>query len=169
MRAWLLGGLIGLWPAAVPAQPAPGAATPLFNGKDLSGWVNINCAPDTFTVKDGVIHSTGAPICEIRTERMYENFVLDVEWMHLKPKGNAGVFIWSDALPARGRPFLRAGEVFGDVAIFTGAPYPGTVTALEPVEAWAIDQERMLCLVTNYPELALAVIRRLSGPWSFAR
>jgi hypothetical protein len=42
---------------------------------------------------------------------MYENFVLDVEWMHLKPKGNAGVFIWSDALPARGQPFLRAVEV----------------------------------------------------------
>lgn len=100
-----------LWPAAVLAQPAPGAAVPLFNGKDLSGWVNINCAPDTFSVKDGVIHSTGKPICEIRTERMYENFVLDVEWMHLTPKGNAGVFIWSDALPARGQPFLRAVEV----------------------------------------------------------
>ena len=23
---------------------------PLFNGKDLSGWANVNCAPDTFTV-----------------------------------------------------------------------------------------------------------------------
>ncbi len=42
---------------------------------------------------------------------MYENFVLDVEWMHLTPKGNAGVFIWADPLPARGQPFLRAIEV----------------------------------------------------------
>ena len=50
-------------------------------------------------------------ICELRTERMYENFVLDVEWMHLTPKGNAGVFIWADPLPARGQPFLRAIEV----------------------------------------------------------
>ncbi len=25
----------------------------LFNGKDLSGWVNVNCAPDTWSVKDG--------------------------------------------------------------------------------------------------------------------
>jgi len=57
--------------------------------------------------------------------------------------------------------FLRAGEVFGDVAIFTGAPYPGTVTALEPVEAWTIDRETMLGLVAHHPELALAVIRRL--------
>jgi hypothetical protein len=86
-------------------------SVPLFNGKDLTGWHNINCAPGTWTVRDGVIHSTGAPICELRTDRMYENFVLDVEWMHEKPKGNAGVFIWSDALPARGQPFLRAVEV----------------------------------------------------------
>ena len=84
---------------------------PLFNGNDLSGWRNINCAPGTWSVKDGAIHSTGAPICELRTERMYENFVLDVEWMHLTPKGNAGVFIWADPLPARGQPFLRAIEV----------------------------------------------------------
>ena len=84
---------------------------PLFNGKDLAGWHNINCAPTTWTVKDGAIYSTGAPICELRTQRMYENFVLDVEWMHLTPKGNAGVFIWADPLPARGQPFLRAIEV----------------------------------------------------------
>src|SRR5687767_723048 len=94
--------------AAVAQEPA---FTPLFNGKDLTGWHNINCAPGTWSVKDGAIHSTGAPICELRTERMYENFVLDVEWMHLTPKGNAGVFIWADPLPARGQPFLRAIEV----------------------------------------------------------
>jgi len=84
---------------------------PLFDGTSLKDWVNINCAPDTFGVKDGVITSTGAPICEIRTERMYENFVLELEYMHQKPMGNAGVFIWADALPARGQPFLRAIEV----------------------------------------------------------
>ncbi len=85
--------------------------TPLFDGTTLSGWVNINCAADTFTVRDGMIASTGAPICEIRTERMYENFVLELEYMHQQPRGNAGVFVWADALPARGQPFLRAIEV----------------------------------------------------------
>ena len=34
---------------------------PLFNGRDLDGWVNVNCAPDTWSVKDGVIHCTGTP------------------------------------------------------------------------------------------------------------
>lgn len=102
--------LLAALPVALAGQPAPDAV-PLFNGRDLAGWHNINCAPDTFTARDGVIHSTGLPICEIRTERMYENFVLDVEWMHETPKGNAGIFIWADALPAVGQPFLRAVEV----------------------------------------------------------
>src|SRR5919206_295379 len=84
---------------------------PLFNGRDLQGWENVNCAPETWSVRDGMIHCTGTPICELRTERMYENFVLELEYKHLVPKGNAGVFIWGDALTARGQPFVRAIEV----------------------------------------------------------
>ncbi|MFK5924388.1 MAG: DUF1080 domain-containing protein [Verrucomicrobiota bacterium] len=83
----------------------------LFNGKDLSGWYNVNGAPETWSVKDGRIHCTGKPICALRTERQYENFILELEWRHLKPKGNAGVFIWSSEVAARGQPFLRAIEV----------------------------------------------------------
>lgn len=93
------------------AAPQDQGFVSLFDGKTLAGWVNINCAPDTFGVRDGVITVTGVPICEIRTERMYENFVLELEYLHEKPMGNAGVFIWADALPARGQPFLRAIEV----------------------------------------------------------
>jgi len=91
-------------------QPEPGSVA-LFDGSTLQGWVNINCAPDTFGVREGMITSTGVPICEIRTERMYENFVLELEYQHVKPLGNAGVFVWADALPARGQPFERAIEV----------------------------------------------------------
>jgi hypothetical protein len=47
----------------------------------------------------------------MRTERMYENFILEMEWMHHSPKGNAGLFVWSDPLPAKGVPFTRAIEV----------------------------------------------------------
>ena len=84
---------------------------PMFNGRDLRGWVSVNCAPETWSVRDGMIHSTGKPICELRTDRMYENFVFEVEYKHLEPGGNAGVFIWGDALTARGQPFVRAIEV----------------------------------------------------------
>jgi hypothetical protein len=101
--------LIGVLSVGATQQDSGSVA--LFDGKTLDGWVNINCAPDTFGVRDGMITSTGVPICEIRTERMYENFVLELEYQHVKPMGNAGVFVWADALPARGQPFERAIEV----------------------------------------------------------
>lgn len=83
----------------------------LFNGRDLSNWVNVNCAPETWSVKEGVIHCTGFPIGALRTPRQYENFELELEWRHLKPGGNAGIFIWSSPIAAPGVPFLRAIEV----------------------------------------------------------
>lgn len=85
--------------------------TPLFNGRDLTGWVNVNCAPETWTVTNGVLYCTGTPTGELRTERMYQNFILELEWRHLRPQGNAGVFVWADALTARGQPFIRGIEV----------------------------------------------------------
>jgi hypothetical protein len=84
---------------------------PLFNGKDLSGWVPVNVAPETFTVRDGLIVSTGKPKGMLRTDRPYENFVLELEYRLLEPKGNAGLFVWSDALPNVGKPYARAIEV----------------------------------------------------------
>ena len=42
---------------------------------------------------------------------MYENFVLEMEWMHSVPNGNAGLFIHSAALPALGQPFTKSIEV----------------------------------------------------------
>lgn len=84
---------------------------PLFNGTDLSGWVNVNCAPGTWSATNGLIFCTGAPIGELRTTRMFQNFVLELEWRHLKAQGNAGVFVWADALTARGEPFIRGVEV----------------------------------------------------------
>ena len=35
---------------------------PLFNGKDLSGWAPCNIAPETFSVRDGMMVTTGAPV-----------------------------------------------------------------------------------------------------------
>ncbi|MBC8325822.1 MAG: DUF1080 domain-containing protein [Verrucomicrobia subdivision 3 bacterium] len=83
----------------------------LFNGKNFDGWHNVNCGPKTWTIKEGMIHCTGKPIGELRTTRMYENFILELEWRHLKPRGNAGIFVWADAYPAKGQPFHRGVEV----------------------------------------------------------
>jgi len=57
--------------------------------------------------------------------------------------------------------FLRPVDVFGDIAVLTGVPYPGTVTALEDVAVWSIPAHTVLDLVQHQPGFALAVIRHL--------
>ena len=61
----------------------------LFNGTDLSGWVNVNTAEDTWTVRDATLVCKGHPIGVLRTERQYENFILQVDWKHLEAGGNS--------------------------------------------------------------------------------
>jgi hypothetical protein len=84
---------------------------PLFNDENLDGWVNVNCAPETWTVRDGMILCTGIPMGVLRTERHYENYILELEYRHMKAGGNAGLFIHSDPLPAPGQPFTRSIEI----------------------------------------------------------
>jgi hypothetical protein len=71
----------------------------LFNGKDLSGWVDVNTSPETWSVKDGLLVCTGKPIGVMRSDRQYENFILEIEWRHMEAGGNSGVFLWCDAIP----------------------------------------------------------------------
>ena len=83
----------------------------LFNGKDLSGWVNVNTDKDTWSVRDGKIICSGHPIGVMRTERQYENFVLHIEWRHMEAGGNSGVFIWSQGTVPEGRQLPKGLEV----------------------------------------------------------
>src|SRR5947207_6797319 len=94
----LLAGLLLVGPRAL-AVTGP-AFRDLFNGRDLAGWVNVNTAPDTWRVKDGLLVCSGRPIGVMRSEKQYENFLLHIEWMHMEPGGNSGVFIWSNADPS---------------------------------------------------------------------
>src|SRR5258708_7322810 len=109
-------------PALLPAPPAaPGAAEqnpadgykPLFNGTSLAGWHNVNCAPGTFFVKDGEIITTGNPTGFLRSDKQYENFELEMDWMHVNTKevGNSGLFVSGDPLPAVGTGSTRGIEV----------------------------------------------------------
>lgn len=84
---------------------------PLFNGEDLTGWVDVNTSPETWSVQDGILVCKGEPIGVMRTERQYENFVLHVEWMHLEPGGNSGVFVWSEGEVAEGKRLPKGVEV----------------------------------------------------------
>jgi hypothetical protein len=67
-------------------------------GKEIK-WINVNTAADTWSRKKDMLYCTGNPIGVMRSEKQYENFILEIEWMHLQAGGNSGVFVWSDALP----------------------------------------------------------------------
>ena len=85
--------------------------TSLFNGTDLSGWVDVNTSPDTWIVEDGLLKCTGQPIGVMRSDKQYENFILEIEWMHLEAGGNSGVFVWSEGVPFDDRRLPRGVEV----------------------------------------------------------
>ena len=75
----------------------------LFNGRDLSGWTDVNTSKETWRAEDGLLKCTGRPIGVMRSDKQYENFILEIEWRHMKKKGNSGVFLWSNANPGRNR------------------------------------------------------------------
>ena len=83
----------------------------LFNGKDLTGWVDVNTSPETWSVKDGLLVCTGKPIGVMRSDRQYENFILHIEWRHMEAGGNSGVFVWSEGTTPPNRPLPKGMEV----------------------------------------------------------
>ena len=58
-------------------------------------FVNVNCAADTWTWKDGVVHCTGQPVGVTRSQKQLANFELVAQWRHLKSGGNSGIFLWA--------------------------------------------------------------------------
>lgn len=92
---WLTGGLLSAEEAAVPKAWIDGTG-PGWQELGKADFVNVNGEPDTWTWKDdGLLHCTGRPIGVIRTQKQYTNFELVVEWRHLRPAGNSGVFVWT--------------------------------------------------------------------------
>lgn len=62
-------------------------------------WINVNTTDTTWSVQDDILVCKGNPIGVVRSEMQYENFILHVEWKHIEPGGNSGVFVWSNARP----------------------------------------------------------------------
>jgi hypothetical protein len=127
-------------PALFCSAEDPGAFSPMFNGKDLAGWVNVNCAPSTFFVRGDEVITTGNPTGYLRTARQYENFVLELDWMHVNTKevGNSGVFVWGDPIPAVGTGYTRGIEVQVLVNLTWKDPKTGALTATSQGDLFSI-------------------------------
>ncbi len=103
----LVVGLSAVWTQAAEISKY----TSLFNGKDLTGWVDVNTSPETWVVEDGLLVCKGNPIGVMRSEKQYENFVLHIEWRHMEAGGNSGVFVWSEGSVPEGRRLPAGVEV----------------------------------------------------------
>ena len=70
-----------------------GQAIRLFNGENLDGWTFAGeKQEDSWSVKDGVLATSGQTIGYIRTTDDYTNYVLRMQVRHLT-KGNGGVLV----------------------------------------------------------------------------
>jgi len=82
----------------MPLVAADEGFTPLFNGKDLTGW-KASEHPDTFTVQDGAIVAHGARSHCFYTgsfhQHTFKDFELKVDILSL-PKANGGVYIQTE-------------------------------------------------------------------------
>ena len=74
-----------------PAAAALGEWTVLFNGKDLSGWMDAAGGTSKWTVENGTLQRQAGG--DIWSKARFGNFVLDLEY---KTSGNSGVFIRTD-------------------------------------------------------------------------
>ena len=91
----------------------------LFNGEDLTHWVDVNTSDETWSVKDGLLVCSGQPIGVMRSSKQYENFILHIEWRHMEAGGNSGVFVWSEGQVPQG---ASDGQL--TPAALPGAPVP---------------------------------------------
>jgi hypothetical protein len=77
--------------------------TPLFNGRDLTGWKvqfkdsDKDADPaKTFTVKDEAMIVSGKPTCYIHTDKSYKDYVLTFDWRYppgSSPDSNSGLLV----------------------------------------------------------------------------
>ncbi len=66
-------------------------------------WIQVNTEDSTWQLNGKELICFGNPIGVIRSEKEYENFVLHIEWRHMKAGGNSGTFVWSKAQPGTNR------------------------------------------------------------------
>ena len=77
---------------------APESLYSLSSEVDID-WIDVNTSPETWKLKGDELICYGKPIGVMRSAKQFENFIMHIEWMHVEPGGNSGVFVWSSAKP----------------------------------------------------------------------
>jgi hypothetical protein len=97
---------------------SPAMATPLFNGKDLSGWTadvpardSDAAAPASFVVRDGLLVSRGTPPGHLLTDAIYRDYRLEVEYRFPGKGGNCGVLVHASKPRALYQMFPQSIEI----------------------------------------------------------
>jgi len=86
----------------------PAHFTPLFNGKDLTGWTPVGGGAEAWGVEDGLLYTTGSEGGGwLSTEKTYGDFELELEFK-VPQGGNSGVFLRA---PREGNPAFAGLEV----------------------------------------------------------
>jgi hypothetical protein len=101
-----------IWLTGIVTSVQAGRMVNLIEGNTLNGWTIVGAPNGGWYAKDGVLtcNGVGRPRHYLRTDEMYENFVLELEWKLNSPKGNSGVFLFADALPQVGAPYPESVE-----------------------------------------------------------
>ena len=150
--------------AAVASAEEP-AATPLFNGKDLTGWKAVTKdakldAKETWTVlPGGVLKCSGKPTGYLATEAEYADYTLRLEWRYAPTdlkRPNSGVLLhvqkenvfWPHSLEAQ----LAHGQA-GDLWLQYDAVKKLPTIAIDPARKDAANKEgrRFVRIAANEP------------------
>jgi len=75
----------------------------LFNGQDLNGWVPVHDV--TFVVTNGNLRLVTG-MGWLRTQRQFDDFVLELEWRALEPDYDSGLFLRAGL---EGKPWPKDG------------------------------------------------------------
>jgi hypothetical protein len=75
-----------------PNQP-PAGFTPLFNGRDLSGWKDAEKQAEFWKVEDGVLHWVGKGGRDLATAEDFRDFELWLDWRLDPAGGDSGIFL----------------------------------------------------------------------------
>jgi len=189
----LCAALVVVSPALAEEKKAEEGFTPLFNGKDLTGWKTFLKDKDadatkTWTVKDGVLHCTGKPFGYFYSDKSFKNYVIRYDWRYPaeqpeKTTLNSGLLIhiqephkvWPKCLEAQGA-YANHGKIY----FVSGAKEVGKATedvdarkkALKPKEEWHTTEvtckaDGSLVVKINGVEVATGKSELTEGPIGF--